>query len=96
MVEGKKTTFTKFYNSHFLGYTSLRKENDAIITPEDIDVFLDKWAEYDPDGTGFITPDEYLFLVNELSFPLGRRDEKAILDLFQDKGFRSKNFLNLC
>ena len=36
------------------GYTELRKENDAIITPALMDEFLVKWSEFDPEGTGFI------------------------------------------
>ena len=61
----------------WIGYTELREENDAIITPELMDELLDKWAEYDPNATGFITPDEYLFLINEFPYPLGFRDEEA-------------------
>ena len=44
-----------------------------------MDLFLNKWAEYDPDGTGFITPDEYLFLINDLYKPLGRKDDQDVI-----------------
>ena len=41
------------------GFAESKKENDAVINPAQIDEFLDKWSEYDPQGTGLIKPDEF-------------------------------------
>ena len=56
------------------GYSKLRKENEALLTPSLIKQLLEKWSEYDPKGTGFISIMEYIFLINDLRPPLGRRN----------------------
>lgn len=63
------------------GYTELRKENDTILPPELMDKFIDKWSDYDPQGTGFISPENYLYLINELLPPLGRKNEQTLMEL---------------
>jgi hypothetical protein len=32
------------------------RENEAELKPADLDEFIEKWAEYDPLATGFISP----------------------------------------
>ena len=34
------------------GFSDAMSENDAPVTPTDFDEFLEKWAEYDPNGRG--------------------------------------------
>ena len=60
------------------GYIESKKENEAVITPGQMDEFLDKWAEYDPQGTGFVTPNEYAFLIHDLPQPLGLKDNASV------------------
>jgi len=38
------------------GYQLSLKENEAELLPRHIDTIIEKWAEYDPDATGFISP----------------------------------------
>ena len=56
------------------GYSKLRKESDALLTPVLINKLLNKWQEFDPKGTGFISIMDYIFLINDLEAPLGRRN----------------------
>jgi len=60
------------------GYIESKKENEAVIPPGQMDEFLDKWAEYDPQGTGFVTPNEYAFLIHDLPQPLGLKDNASV------------------
>ena len=53
------------------GYTECRKENDAVITPSQMDDFLNKWSEYDPHGTGLVSPENFAFIIFDLVPPLG-------------------------
>ena len=57
------------------GYVKTKKEDGAIISPSEVDDFFTKWAEYDKQGTGFITPDQFAFLINDLPPPLGLKDD---------------------
>lgn len=57
------------------GYIDSKKENEAIISPSQMDELLEKWAEYDPHGTGLLTPEQFAFLVHDLSPPLGLKDD---------------------
>lgn len=41
-------------------------ENDATVTPTDFDEFLEKWAKYDPNGRGWISINDFAFLLNEV------------------------------
>lgn len=60
------------------GYHESKKENEAVISPVQMDEFLDKWAEYDPQGTGFLTPEEFAFLIHDLPQPLGLKDNASV------------------
>lgn len=60
------------------GFAESKKENDAVINPSQIDEFLDKWAEYDPKGTGLITPEEFLFILHDLFPPIGLKEETVL------------------
>lgn len=59
------------------GYIESLKENEAIITPNQMEEFIDKWAEYDPTGTGFINPESMAFLLHELHPPIGLKDDSV-------------------
>lgn len=60
------------------GYAESKKENEAVITPNQMEEFLDKWSEYDPQGTGFLTPEQFAFLIHDLPPPLGLKDENSV------------------
>ena len=47
----------------------LKKE--YIINNDDIEYFLKKWLYFDSEGTGFISPENTIFLIIELKPPLG-------------------------
>ena len=57
------------------GYSDSVKENEAIITPTQIDEFLMKWSDYDPHGTGFISFEQFAFLIFDLPPPLGIKED---------------------
>ena len=48
-----------------------RKDNESVFSREKLLTFLRIWAEYDPDSTSWITPEQLLFLIFELPAPLG-------------------------
>ena len=57
------------------GYIDSKKENEALISPAQMDEFLEKWAEYDPQGTGLLSPEDFAFLIHDLPPPLGLKDD---------------------
>lgn len=60
------------------GYVESKKESEAVISPNQMEEFLDKWAEYDPQGDGIITPEQYAFLIHDLPQPLGQKDNASV------------------
>ena len=36
---------------------------------------IDNWSEYEPEGTGFMTPEFLAFLLHEMAVPLGVKDD---------------------
>lgn len=58
------------------GYELSLREYEAELLPRHIDDLVEKWAEYDPNATGFITPYNFAFLLHELPPPVGLKDEK--------------------
>lgn len=60
------------------GFRDAKKENDAVINPAEIDEFLEKWAQYDPKGTGLIRPEELLFILHDLHSPIGLKEANAL------------------
>ena len=38
------------------GYDMSLRENEAELKPSDLNEFVEKWSEYDPSGSGFISP----------------------------------------
>lgn len=75
------------------GYTDSKKESDAVISPSHWDEFIDKWAEYDPLGTGFITPEQLAFLVHDLPPPIGVKDDSSIKFEFDIQAKKVKGWL---
>ncbi|CAD8171918.1 unnamed protein product [Paramecium octaurelia] len=63
-------------------YQDCLLENTAVINPYQIEDFFLKWSDYDPKGTGWITPEDFAFLMFEMNPPLGFKDENACLQLF--------------
>jgi hypothetical protein len=53
------------------GFFEILLENEAIINKSQLFEFLIKWSDYDPEGTGFITFEDLIFLLFELPPPLG-------------------------
>lgn len=60
------------------GFSESQKEDEAVINPTQLDEFLDRWAEYDPRGTGLIRPEEFLFILHELFPPVGVKEETTL------------------
>ena len=48
-----------------------RKDYESVLSQEKLQTFLRIWSEYDPDSTGWITPEQLLFVIFELPAPLG-------------------------
>lgn len=46
-----------------------------MVTSKDFQKLIEKWADYDKDATGWITPENLAFLMYELPPPLGRSNE---------------------
>jgi len=59
------------------GYLESLKEQEAVINPNQMEELLDKWAEYDPEGSGFLTPENMAFLLYELHPPIGLKDDSV-------------------
>lgn len=61
-------------------YNEIIIENEAIISSTKIDFFLTKWAEFDPDATGFIKFDHLIYILFDTHPPLGFKsyDEKPL------------------
>lgn len=55
------------------GYDMSLRENEAELKPSDLNEFVEKWSEYDPTGSGFISPQNFAFLLYELRPPIGLR-----------------------
>ena len=53
------------------GYMESVNENYSIITAEDFEKFLDKWAIYDPQATGWISVEGLIYLFFSLDPPIG-------------------------
>jgi hypothetical protein len=51
------------------------REYEAELLPKHIDDLVEKWVEYDPSATGFISPTNLVFLLHELTPPVGLKDE---------------------
>ncbi len=57
------------------GYSDTLAENEAVISPSSLEEFIEKWSEYDPQGTGFLTPEDLAFFLFEVNPPLGLKEE---------------------
>mmetsp|Transcript_9191 Transcript_9191/g.12198 ORF Transcript_9191/g.12198 Transcript_9191/m.12198 type:complete len:125 (-) Transcript_9191:785-1159(-) len=58
------------------GLATARKENCGIVDSEQIDKLIDIWKDYDPNGTGWITTTDLIFVICELDPPLGTKREQ--------------------
>ncbi len=56
------------------GFMETLKQNQALISPAMADEIIQKWSEYDSEGSGFITPDDLVFFLYEINFPLGLKN----------------------
>lgn len=53
-------------------YEAAKKDENSLIKEDVIsDIFLNLWSEYDPNATGWISIDEFIFFLYELPEPLG-------------------------
>lgn len=75
------------------GYIDSRKENEAIINSKQIEELLDKWAEYDPQGTGILSAENYVFLIHDLPPPLGLKDENSVKYEYDIVSKQNKGYL---
>lgn len=53
------------------GLASARKDEGALISQDDIDVFIHLWSDYDPKATGWVSVECYVFLLFELPKSIG-------------------------
>jgi hypothetical protein len=53
------------------GLDEARKENCGIVSGDQIDYLIEKWKDYDPNATGLISYQDFLFLLYEVPPPLG-------------------------
>jgi len=57
-------------------YLEAMNENESIISAEQFETFIDKWADYDPEATGWISVEGLIYLIFSLDPPLGVYDDK--------------------
>ncbi|CAD8122599.1 unnamed protein product [Paramecium sonneborni] len=74
-------------------YQECQLENTAAINPYQLEDFLLKWSDYDPQGTGWITPEDFAFLMFEINPPLGFKDENSQYYDFTSKNQKIKSHL---
>ena len=53
------------------GLQSARKETIGAVNKEHVSILVEKWAEYDPKATGWISVTDLVFLLYELPEPMG-------------------------
>ncbi|CAD8121628.1 unnamed protein product [Paramecium sonneborni] len=74
-------------------YQECQLENTAAINPYQLEDFLLKWSDYDPQGTGWITPEDFAFLMFEINPPLGFKDENSQYYDFAAKNQKQKSHI---
>ena len=42
-----------------------------------MDDLIEKWSLYDPEGTGFLSPEDFVFLLYDMTPPLGMKEENV-------------------
>ena len=57
------------------GFSSTNKEHTGTVTSEHFNELTKLWIYYDPHATGFIPVRDLIFLIYELSEPLGRKNQ---------------------
>lgn len=57
------------------GFINANRENQNSIKPEDINLLIKLWADYDHKATGWIDVVDVVFLIYELPAPLGKADD---------------------
>lgn len=55
------------------GLNTACQENLGIVSADDVDQFISLWKYYDPNATGWISAENLVYLLCELSHPLGRK-----------------------
>jgi hypothetical protein len=75
IICGRLITMNLLLGSAIELFFEAKRETDAPIKQEQIEGFVRLWSIYDPTGSGFMTPEEYGFLINELPVPLGLKDD---------------------
>mmetsp|Transcript_23774 Transcript_23774/g.20687 ORF Transcript_23774/g.20687 Transcript_23774/m.20687 type:complete len:159 (+) Transcript_23774:562-1038(+) len=43
-----------------------------------MDEMFEKWAEYDPLGTGILTPEQFAFFIHDMAPPIGLKDNNMV------------------
>ena len=78
------------------GLSSANKDEGALISIENVDWFIDTWSDYDPNASGWISIDSYIFLIFELPKPIGLgREEPSERNIGIDKIYSSLKRQNL-
>lgn len=62
------------------GYFISESEHESIINQKHIEELINKWSEYDPKGTGFISYENMTLLLHDLYPPIGLKDMNLNFD----------------
>lgn len=62
------------------GYVISESEHESIINQKHIEELINKWSEYDPKGTGFISYENMTLLLYDLYPPIGLKDMNLNFD----------------
>lgn len=57
------------------------------MTSEDYDQLIKLWSEYDPQASGWIEPNDLVYLLHELDPPLGYKNENSTKDYDTSKAY---------
>ena len=57
------------------GLETARKKNSGVVQSDDIAKFVELWSDYDPNGTGWLSIENLIFLLYDLPPPFKFKKE---------------------